>query len=456
VAVARSSLAAARGLAAIALVAAALAAPVARAEWLQPDPSLREAQLVLRMAMRDTTGHGSDPAMLDSLGVALLRLGRFAEAQTVFRRALEARPGDDAAEGGLGKMALYADRLDEAESLLAGAVTTEPEAIYDLYAARLRRGELDAALAMCNDAGEAGRADLLRAIQERGAYRVTAGPDQIRLPWSRGYPVPLVRVKLNGRSALMAIDTGARDLLVDTQAARLFKVQSIPGQTPVFWTGTRLAARNAMVQRLEIGGMTIEDLPAGTTSLRKWTIEVNPRSEKVVGVLGLQFLRAFTPTLDYKRNELILRRPGVATNLAPGAQRVPFEIWGESELTVYGSLAGGRRMAMVVQSGVPGCGVGAPPEVFEEIGVRAGALSRAIKGAGTWLQGRPWVGVNVSTVSVGPVAEDKVAGWVGALDPGELWRHGVRRDALLSNDFFKGKRVTYDWGARELVFESPD
>lgn len=444
------------GCATLALAISIGVAGTAIADWLQPDNSMREAQLMLRLAARDTTGFGNDASRLDSLGVALLRLGRFAEADRVLRRVLELRPGDGAADAGLGKLALYADRLGEAESLLTVASVSDPGAVYDLYAARLRRGEYAKAIELCDDAGESGRAELLRAIDEHGAYRVASAPAEMRLPWTSGYPVPLVRVKLNGRPVLMALDTGSRDLLVDTQAARICKVQEIPGQSPIFWSGARLGVRNAMVQRLEIGGLTVESLPAGITPLRKWTIEVNPRAEKVVGVIGLNFLRAFTPTLDYARHELVLRPAGTAVQAGPSAQRVPFEMWGESELTVYGSLAGGRRMAMVVQSGIPGCGIAAPPAVFEEIGVKSGAVSRALKGAGSWLQARPWSAVSVSTVSVGPVAEDKVAGWSGAMDPGELWRHGVRRDALLSHDFFKDKRVTIDWAKRELVFETSD
>ncbi|HYM80688.1 MAG TPA: tetratricopeptide repeat protein [Candidatus Limnocylindria bacterium] len=430
-----------------------LAATAALADWLQPDHSYREAQLMMRLALRDTTGHADDASRLDTLGVSLLRLGRFQEAAPVFRRALELRPGDDGAEAGLGKIALFAGRLSEAESLLAGAVDTDPGAVYDLYAARLRRGNLRGAMPLCEDAGEAGRAELLQAMLERIPYQVTAGAEEVHVPWNSGYPLPLVRVKLNGQSVLMALDTGARDLLVDVAAARICKVQTLAGQSPIFWSGTRLAVRNAMVQKLEIGGITIENLPAGITPLRKWSILIHPRAEKVVGVIGLGFLRAFTPTLDYQKNSLTLRRGGARFTPDASARRVPFEIWGESELTVYGSLAGGRRMAMIVQSGVPECGVGAPPEVFEEVGVRSGLVSRAMKGAGSWLQGRPWLAVNVPTVSVGPVVEIKVQGWSGALDPGELWRHGVRRDALLSHNFFRGKRVTLDWNAQELVFE---
>ena len=66
--------------AALALLALASYPAAARADWLQPDPSYREAQLMLRLAARDTAGHAGDPGRLDSLGVALLRLVRLDDA----------------------------------------------------------------------------------------------------------------------------------------------------------------------------------------------------------------------------------------------------------------------------------------------------------------------------------------------------------------------------------------
>jgi hypothetical protein len=39
------------------------------------------------------------------------------------------------------------------------------------------------------------------------------------------------------------------------------------------------------------------------------------------------------------------------------------------------------------------------------------------------------------------------------MDSGEMWRHGVRRDAVLSSEFFKGLRTTIDWKNRQLLFE---
>ena len=87
----------------------------------------------------------------------------------------------------------------------------------------------------------------------------------------------------------MALDTGSSDLLIDESAARRYRVDRVPGQRIEFWSGSRVAVRNAMVQRLEIGAFRIERLPAGTLSLRKWSIEVNPQSEPAVGVIGLEY-----------------------------------------------------------------------------------------------------------------------------------------------------------------------
>jgi hypothetical protein len=440
---------------ALGVLLVALAAAPALADWLQPDPSYRDAQFLLRAAQRDTLGHADDPLRLDTLGVALLRLGHTADASRIFRRVLEQRPSDVAANAGLGKLALFADRLPAAESLLnvAMAAGREPDVVADLYATRLRQNRWKQAAELAVDAQDPGRAPLLERFAERAPYQITRGPETARIPWARTYPVPLVRVKLNGESMLMALDTGSSDLLLDEWAARRARIEMMPSQSKVFWTGTRLGVQNAVLQKLELGSYTIEQLPAGVTSLGKWSLHVNPQAEPVAGVIGLQFLRAFTPTFDYPKRTLVLRKPGVAWTTDPGAKRIPFEIWGESELTVYGNLAGGRRMALVVQSGVPECGVGSTADVFAELGVKPGSLSKLVTGLGTFLQGRPWQRVAVPAVTVGPLTRNNVPGWSGALDAAELWRHGVRRDGILSHDFFKSYAVTYDWAAHEMVVE---
>ncbi len=427
---------------------------VAHAEWLQPDPSYREAQQDLRYAVRDTIGHPNDLGRLDSVGVGLLRLARLDDAARVFNQIASIDPNDAASRAGRGKLALFAGQPALAESLLSGLEANDPGAASDLFAARLRQGKYAAAAEMTGLVNQEGRHELLTRLSERAPYELTAGPERATVPFARSYPVVLVGVKLNGQRVLMAVDTGASDLILDDMAFRHLKAQPVAGQSVVFWSGSHVAVRNALVQRLEIGGFKLENCPAGVMKLGRWSLDVNPQSERVAGIIGINLLRRFSATLDYEKLKLELRRPGTAwAPTAATVTRVPFQLWGESELTVYGTIGQGRKMAMVVQTGVPGCGVGAPQEVFDEVGIKPGAVSRLAKGAGSFLQGHAWASVVAPTVTVGAIARDKVAGWSGSLDSSELWRHGVRRDALLSNDFFRGRRVTFDWEHHELVFE---
>jgi tetratricopeptide (TPR) repeat protein len=428
-----------------------LAARQAGATWLRPDPSYQEAEFALRLAARDTAGHADDAARLDSLGVALLRLGRQPDAERIFRRVLALSPRDPTAAAGLGKLALFHDRLVEAESLLVLAEREDREALADLMSVRLRSCDYAAAAAMAPAAGEDGRVALLQSMATDGAWVVSGSGTE--LLWKRTFPVPLVRVKLNGHSVLMALDTGAGDLLVDQSCAKRCGITPLAGQSLVFWNGARIAVKNAVVRRLELGDLRVEQLPCGILPLRKWSNLVNPLEEQVAGVIGLNLLERFTPTLDYARGRLELRPKEAGPGAVAGAARVPFEIWGESELMVYGSLAGGRRMALILATGLPGAGIGAPAEVMEEIGVKPGGVARVMKGAGAFAGGRPWYEVGVPSVVVGPLARDRMPGWSGALDSAELWRHGVRRDALLGGEFFRDRRLTIDWQRHELVVE---
>jgi tetratricopeptide (TPR) repeat protein len=442
-----------RILASAALLALAASATPAGADWLQPDPSYRDAQMLLRAAIRDTLHHADDPARLDSLGIALLRLGRTDDAAAILGRALALDPQDPIALAGLGKIALFRDDLASAIPLLERAAKIDDTSLGDLYAARIRAEQYAAAADMAADMNQQGREELLRRMAEGDLYQMSESGPVIEMRWRRAYPLPLVRVRLNGRVMLMAVDTGASDLLIDDSAARLTKIRPMAYDAVTHWAGSRTVVRNTIVPKLGLEDLEIRNVPAGIINLRKYSLEVNPRGERIAGVIGINLLKRFTTTLDYAEQRMILHRDPAAFRPSATARRVPFEVWGENEIMVNGTLAGGRRMAMAVQTGIPYCGVAAPREVMEEIGVRPGTVAKIVKGAGQWLQGLPWSPVNVPTMSVGPIVQSRVPGWQGGMDSAELWRHGVRRDAIVSHDFFAGKRVTFDFARHELVFE---
>ena len=421
-----------------------------RAQTGEPDAAYRDALTWLREAARDTVGHGGDPARLDTLGVALLQVGRTTDAGRVFARALAADSVNRTAQAALGKLALFAGRLDEARERLAAAGDADGAAA-DRYAASLRAGDWRAAAAEATAASDEGRVPLLEALAEGGAWALSPGPDRGRVLFERTWPVPVIDVKLNGRRVRMVVDPGLEDMLVDPSAFRVCKLEAVPGERGVMWNGSRIAVRNAIAPSLEIAGMTLTTVPAGVFELHRYSRETVPQEPDLAGVIGLQALRRFVPTIDWTNARLELARPG--TTIPAGGTRVPFELWGEGELMVQGTLAGSRRLWILLGTGLPSAGVGAPEALFSELGIKPGVMARLVKGAGQYLQGNPWAQATVSTVTVGPLASDRMRAWVGAFDTAEVLRHGVRRDAMLGPDFFRGRRMTIDWDRQELVFE---
>ena len=433
------------GVLAIALLALAAAAG---ADWLAPDASFRDAQVQLRYATRDTVGHPGDVALLDTLGLALLRIGRVHEARDIFQRTLAAQHGDRAACAALGKLALWEDRLGAAESLLVLAGDQE-QARADLYATRLRRADWPHAAAMAEDLGDDGRKPLLERL-ESGPATTVAG-EHAMLYFDRVWPAPVVKARVNGTAVLMIVDTGTPGLLLDPIEVNRDHVTPLAGQRLVAWPGTHVAVKNAFVQKLELGGVTLTNVPAGVLSLHRLSLAIDPLGTPLAGVIGVDVLRHFAVTFDFPRRRLALGPIAGAAQL-PGT-RVPFELWGENEITAWGSINGGRRMAMTLATGLPEGGVGAPDAVFEELGLKSGGVARLVKGAGTWLQGPPWTQVSVGSLTLGRAVFDHLPGWSGAMEPTEMWRHGVRRDALLGPGILRGRRMTIDWANRELVFE---
>ena len=318
------------------------AAAPARADWLQPDASFRDAQLSLRLAVRDTVGQPLTAARLDSLGAAHLRLANLGEAGRNFARVLVLAPGDETATAGLGKIALLQDDPARAESLLARLAVPTEDAARDLFHARLRQGRWEQAATLAEGVGEPGRAALLRRLATTDEPWKIEGAERVSLPWIRCWPVPIVKARLNGQPVLLAVETGVADLVLDPSTARRCNVTLLPEQAPLAWGGTHVAARLAIVQQLILGGLRIANVPAATVSLRRWSLEANPDGEPVGGMIGANLLARFTPTLDYRKCRLELA-PRRRAPFAPGAQRTPFELWGERKITVYGSIVTGRR-----------------------------------------------------------------------------------------------------------------
>lgn len=436
------------------LLAGALAPADARAAREDELEDWRTWQVEMRAAVRDTVGHSGDPARLAALAAMLTEVARTREAATVWGQVLALQPNDGASLAALGRIALVEGRVAESDSLLALAQAAAPdEAIAaDRLAGCIARGDWAGAVKLAEAGGQGGRLELFEHLAAHPPFQVVEGPDSVRVTFTSSNPVPLVRVKVGNERLLFAIDTGTPGVLLDASAGRRLKARMLGGGGSLSWIGRDYVFEYGLVPELEIGGLRVENVPVRTLSLHKYSIAMHLHSETVSGVLGVDFLRAFSPTIDYKKMALILRRPSAAPTFGPAGapDALPFELWGEGELVVRARVASSRPLALWFASGFPECAIAAPAVTFAELRLKPNRAARVLKGEIAALQAQPWARVKVPSLVVGPMRSSAVEGWADALDEAALTRHGMRRDGALGHDAFKNARVTFDWDARVL------
>lgn len=133
-----------------------------------------------------------------------------------------------------------------------------------------------------------------------------------------------VNVEINGVPASLLVDTGAsRTLLFPTLASRA-QIRLAPVRAEARLLDEGVPFNLGEVRELRIGALSMKNFPAFVA--RKQLIrDLRPMD----GMLGLDFLRRFSLTLDYGRRTALLRRE---SRPAPeGAKSAPLEIrktWG--------------------------------------------------------------------------------------------------------------------------------
>jgi len=130
------------------------------------------------------------------------------------------------------------------------------------------------------------------------------------------YGLPVVRVRLSSkkpgvpdREFRFIFDTGATLNVIDASVPADFfweepdKIKGVTG-TAVDGTGTAIAARIVVLKRLELAGMTRDDLMAYRMDL-KGTMFGRIQDEPVDGMLGMNFLRGTRFVLDSGAREIL-------------------------------------------------------------------------------------------------------------------------------------------------------
>ena len=403
-------------------------------------------------------GPSRDAAITDDLrsADALFRTGNFDAARRHYTRVLREEPGNPVAALALGHLALLSNRLPKARGLLSALLEPGPNAAAaGLLADTFYRGDDFARAApLFRTLGREAMARKLESFEGVTPYLIQ-GPLPVRLKFLQRDPLPLVQLAVSGSDpGFFLLDTGGSEIILDTDFAQRCGARTLGDEIGTFGGGQQAAYGHGRVDSVEFEGVSVRNVPVHLTNLRRLSEIAGGR--RLNGILGTVFLHHFTPTIDYPGRELVLygrdSTSATATG-APSGDSVAVPFWMEKDhfLLVRGAV-NHRPLLLFLDSGLAGGGFTCPESTLGEAGIRL-RKGRTLKGpgGGGMMEVVPFT---VDSLSVGGVTKKKVTGLFGAFPPSLENEFGFRVGGLVSHEFLRSYRVTFDFRRMLLFLDS--
>jgi predicted aspartyl protease len=202
----------------------------------------------------------------------------------------------------------------------------------------------------------------LLALAELGSAATKSHRAQESLPRFEALPLTrsqqnhlLVRAYINGKPALLGVDSGAPISAISSRRRAHFGLTGIPG-------GSQLPARIqingafnsvALVRNLRLGSINVMDDPVVVVDLSE--SNGRPRlvpGQDIDGILGVDILFSFGAVLDCQRQLLMLKTDPESTEAIPGVeyrglQRMPMRLSDNYNLYVDAAINGTPASLMV-------------------------------------------------------------------------------------------------------------
>jgi predicted aspartyl protease len=415
----------------------------------------RVAFALLVTVWRTTPAAAQVTAPLDRAD-SLFAAGAFVAAESAFRARWDRDTTDQPAARRLGTLALWSNRLDDAERWLGRAIALRPDdaaALAQLGEARYRRDDFRGAATPLRAAGRAVRAEKLEHFSGASPNRIGGTGEVTRLPFVVTDPLPIVRANVNGSDTLyLLIDTGGGELVLDSVVAAQLGVPVLGRSTGMF-AGGAAPVGHGSVDSVRLGGFTVYDVPITIINARQFERAVGHR---VDGVLGTVLLYHFLATIDYRHGELVLRRrsPGSLSRFeaeasATTAAMVPFWLAGDHFMFAPGRVNGRPPVLLFVDTGLAGGGFVASDSAARTLGIDLSQVTRSegVGGAGpvqvTWF--------TVDSIALGGITARGIRGALGQL----AFRQSFGFDAagIVSHAVFRPYALTFDFDGMRLFLQ---
>lgn len=254
---------------------------------------------------------------------------------------VDARPTRTAVDlAAVGSAYLAAGRFDDARTRLRAALDLEPfrttyaEIAWNLAQVEYLSNNFETSLDWAEIARGRGlnirqwHLDYLKALSRVQTYRFSGEP-RAQLPFVFGKPdVPRVAVRVNRTNDVDAIiDSGAVVSIISRRFADTLPIRSLGDFEGTFYglLGEPIAVKFGLIDSLELGEMVVENVPVAIMPDEKMRFLVSRREGtefRMDFLLGSNLLKEFRLELDFGRNRAVFtrltasdRRPGPDQNL---------------------------------------------------------------------------------------------------------------------------------------------
>jgi len=379
--------------------------------------------------------------------------GDFARAQTLYEAVPSGGPRYEAALRQLGAIALYENRLDEAEQALRLAVLQDPtdtKADLLLAEAASRRGNFAGAATWLRQAGRGERAAAYEAFGNAQAYRITSAEKGARVPFVQTDPLPAVEMSVNGVRGLFLIDTGAAEIVLDPAFAEKADVAASGGGTGTFAGGKTADITYARIAKIQLQSLDVADVPAVLLSTAGFADAA--KGKTVAGVIGTEFLSRFRATIDYPRGMLVLEPPDAPRDRVQGIE-VPFLMVRDHFLVARGALNDGAERAFLVDTGLAGNAFTAPAATLRDAGIAIPSLPPDSDSSEIGESAE--APFDIRALSLGRVRREDLKGLYGPFPPQLESSTGVHIGGIVSHAFFRPYALTFDFARMRIILRKP-
>ena len=380
--------------------------------------------------------------------------GQFAHAQKLYEAVEPTSPSYGLALRQQGAIALYENRLDDADRLLDLAIgkdSQDTKADLLLAETASRHGDFAAASRWLQKAGRPDRALAFDVFPDTEPYRVSSIAKRTRVPFVETDPLPLVEARVNGKPGFFLVDTGAAQIVLDPDFANGAGIETVSGSTGTFAGGKTVPITYARILKFSLGKLDVASVPAILVSTAGFSGAAG--GKPVAGVIGTSFLSRFRSTIDYPGGALILEPRDAAPSASPITAEIPFWLVRDHFILAHGALNDGPEQMFFVDTGLAGSAFTAPASTFAAAGVALPAVqntpfSNAIGQSAA-------VPIDIRSLSLGTLTRENLSALYGPFPPSLESSTGVHIGEIVSHAFFRPYAITFDFVRMKLVVRKP-